>query len=75
MDFAQDYSERYDELEEIISSLNRLIDELTTKSDIDFFEDLIRQYEEEKREVEAVLEEEAIEENKRREREYWADQF
>lgn len=70
-----DILDRYYELEEIISSLKYLIDEINTKTDIELFKELIEGYEKEKDEIDIQLEKEAEEEIKQRQKEYWESQF
>lgn len=70
-----DILDRYYELEEIISSLKYLIDEINTKTDIELFKELIEDYEKEKDEIDIQLEKEAEEEIKQRQKEYWESQF
>lgn len=70
-----DILDRYYELEEIISNLKYLINEINTKADIELFKNLIEEYEKEKDEIDIQLEKEAEEETIEREREYWQSQF
>lgn len=70
-----DIIDRYNELDNIISSLNLLIDELQSESDIEFFKNVIKDYEEEKDELEIQLQKESEEEIKERQKEYWESQF
>lgn len=70
-----DILDRYYELEEIISNLKYLINEINTKADIELFKNLIEDYEKEKDEIDIQLEKEAEEETIEREREYWQSQF
>lgn len=70
-----DILDRYYELEEIISNLKYLINEINTKADIELFKNLIEEYEKEKDEIDIQLEKEAEEEIKERQKEYWESQF
>lgn len=70
-----DILDRYYELEEIISNLKYLINEINTKTDIEFFKNIIEDYEKEKDEIDIQLEKEAEEEIKERQKEYWESQF
>lgn len=70
-----DIVDRYNELDNIISSLNLLIDELQSKSEIEFFKNLVKDYQDEQDELEIELQKETEEEIKERQKEYWESQF
>lgn len=65
-----DYQDRYDELDNIISSLNILIDEISDKSYIEQLQEIKYQAEDEMQEVEEKLQEEYKKEECTREQEY-----
>ena len=70
-----DLLDRFNELDEIVSTLNMLIKEIQSRHDKEFFEEILRDYEKEKDYIENQLEEEEEEEKTRMDKEYWADQF
>jgi len=67
--------DRYYELDNIVSTIRGLLKEIETKYDKEVFQGLLLEYEQELDMLEERLEEEAEQDRKDREREYWADQF
>lgn len=67
--------DRYYDLKEIVDKLSFLVDELQDTDLINTFQGLLDEYEQELEEAEEIMQREADEELKRREKEYWADQF
>lgn len=65
-----DYQDRYDELDNIISSIDILVDEISEKDYIDRLNEIKFDAQDEKEKVEKRLEEEKEEEGKRQEKEY-----
>ena len=66
-----DYQSRYDELDEIISSINILVDSITDKDYIDRLNEIKFDAQNELDEVSDKLQEEYDREEKQREKEYW----
>ena len=65
-----DYQDRYDELDNIISSIDILIDEISDKNYIDRLNEIKFDAQNEIKEVEEKLEKEREEEEKQQEKEY-----
>ncbi len=66
-----DYQSRYDELDEIISSINILVDSITDKDYIDRLNEIKFDAQNELDEVSDKLQEEYDREERQREKEYW----
>ena len=67
--------DRYNELDNIVSTIRGLLKEIETKYDREVFQGLLLEYEQELDILEERLEQEAEQDRHDREREYWADQF
>lgn len=65
-----DYQDRYDELDNIISSIDILVDEISDKDYKDRLNEIKFDAQDEKEKVEKRLEEEKEEEGKQQEKEY-----
>lgn len=70
-----DNQEKYDELDNIIQTLDLLIDDITDKNYKDELSEIKYQAEDEIEEIEKLLDKEQKTEQKMLEREYWASQF
>lgn len=68
-----DYQDRYDKLDNIISSIDILIDEISDKDYIDRLNEIKFDAENEKEEVSEKLEEEQKREERQQEKEYWEE--
>lgn len=68
-----DYQDRYDELDNIINSIDMLIDEITDKDYIDRLNEIKFDAENELEEISEKLEEEQRREEKQQERDYWKE--
>ncbi len=66
-----DYQDRYDELDNIISSIDILVDEISDKDYIDRLNEIKFDAQNEIEEVEEKLEKEREEEENQLEKEYW----
>lgn len=67
------YQERYDELDNIVSSINILIDEISDKNYIEQLELIKYEAQNELDEVAEKLQEEQDREERQREKEYWKE--
>ncbi len=67
--------DRYNELDNIVSTIRALLTEIETQYDKEVFQGLLLEYEQELDALEERLEEEAERDRHDRQREYWADQF
>lgn len=70
-----DWQEKYDELDNIISSINILVDEIKDTDYIYMLNDIKYQAQNEMEEVEEKLQAEQDREYAEREKEYWNSQF
>ena len=68
-----DYQDRYDELDNITSSIDILIDEISDKDYINRLNEIKFDAEYEKEKVSEKLEEEQIREEMQQERDYWKE--
>lgn len=68
-----DYQDRYDELDNIISSIDILIDEISDKDYIDRLNEIKFDAENDKEEVAEKLEEEQKREERQQENDYWKE--
>lgn len=68
-----DYQSKYDELDNIVSSINILIDAITDKNYIDQLELIKYEAQNELDEVSEKLQEEYDKEERQREKEYWQE--
>ena len=68
-----DYQDRYDELDNIVRTLDILIDETTDEYYINIFNEIKCEAQDELEEVDEKLQAEQDMENKQQEREYWEE--
>ena len=68
-----DYQDRYDELDNIINSIDILIDEISDKDYIDRLNEIKFEAENELEEVSEKLEEEQKREERQQEKNYWKE--
>lgn len=68
-----DYQSKYDELDNIVSSINILIDDISDKDYIDRLNEIKYEAQNELDEVAEKLQEEYDKEERQREKEYWQE--
>ena len=68
-----DYQDRYDELDNIVRTLDILVDDINDKYYIDWINDIKYEAENELQEVTEKLEEEQRREEMQQERDYWKE--